>query len=135
MKVFQFLVGQMANFTYVIADEEARKAAIIDPSWNLEKIFYNLKENSWKLEYIINTHSHFDHVLGNEQVAAATGAKIIQHKNSPLYKQIPVDDGETIKLGKIQIKILHTPGHSKDSICLIADGKLVFTGDTLFIGN
>jgi hydroxyacylglutathione hydrolase len=68
-------------------------------------------------------------------VAAATGAKIIQHKNSPLYKQIPVDDGETIKLGKIQIKILHTPGHSKDSICLIADGKLVFTGDTLFIGN
>ncbi|HEX5892550.1 MAG TPA: MBL fold metallo-hydrolase [Nitrososphaeraceae archaeon] len=135
MKVFQFLVGQMANFTYVIADEETRKAAIIDPSWNLEKIFYNLKENSWKLEYIINTHSHFDHILGNEQVAAATGAKIIQHKNSPLYKQISVDDGETIKLGTIQIKILHTPGHSKDSICLIADGKLVFTGDTLFIGN
>jgi glyoxylase-like metal-dependent hydrolase (beta-lactamase superfamily II) len=79
MKVFQFLVGQMANFTYIIVDEDTRIAAIIDPSWNLEKIFYNLKKNSWKLEYIINTHSHFDHVLGNEQVAAATGAKIIQH--------------------------------------------------------
>jgi hydroxyacylglutathione hydrolase len=135
MKVMQFLVGQMANFTYILVDEETGKAALIDPSWNLEKVFYTLKKNSWKLEYIINTHSHFDHVLGNEQVGAATGAKIIQHKSSPLEKQIQVDDGETIKLGKIAIRVLHTPGHSKDSICLIANGKLVFTGDTLFIGN
>jgi hydroxyacylglutathione hydrolase len=135
MKVIQFLVGQMANFTYILADDETGKAAIIDPSWNLEKVFYTLRKNAWKLEYIINTHSHFDHVLGNKQLAEMTGAKIIQHKNSPLEKQIPVDDGERIKLGKIEIKVLHTPGHSKDSICLIADGKLLFTGDTLFIGN
>ncbi|HYX56914.1 MAG TPA: MBL fold metallo-hydrolase [Nitrososphaeraceae archaeon] len=135
MKVMQLLVGQMANFTYILVDEATGKAAIIDPSWNLEKVFYTLKKNSWKLEYIINTHSHFDHVLGNEQVAAATGAKIIQHKCSPLEKQIPVDDGEIIKLGKIHIRVLHTPGHSKDSICLIANEELVFTGDTLFIGN
>ena len=135
MKVMQFLVGQMANFTYILVDEETGKAALIDPSWNLEKVFYTLKKNSWKLEYIINTHSHFDHVLGNEQVGAATSAKIIQHKSSPLEKQIQVDDGETIILGKIAIRVLHTPGHSKDSICLIANGKLVFTGDTLFIGN
>ena len=135
MKVMQLLVGQMANFTYILVDEATGKAAIIDPSWNLEKVFYTLKKNSWKLEYIINTHSHFDHVLGNEQVAAATGAKIIQHKCSPLEKQIPVDDGEIIKLGKIHIRVLHTPGHSKDSICLIANEEFVFTGDTLFIGN
>jgi hydroxyacylglutathione hydrolase len=135
MKVMQFPVGQMANFTYILADEETGKALVIDPSWDLEKIFYTIKKNSWKLEYIINTHSHFDHVLGNAQVAAATGAKIIQHKISPLEKQIPVDDGETIKLGKIQIRVLHTPGHSKDSICLVANGELVFTGDTLFVGN
>jgi hydroxyacylglutathione hydrolase len=135
MKVIQFLVGQMANFTYILVDEETGEALVIDPSWDLEKIFYTLKKNSWKLEYIINTHSHFDHVLGNEQVSAATGAKIIQHNTSPLEKQIPVDDGETIKLGKIQIRVLHTPGHSKDSICLIANEEMVFTGDTLFVGN
>lgn len=135
MKVIQFLVGQMANFTYILVDEETGEALVIDPSWDLEKIFYTLKKNSWKLEYIINTHSHFDHVLGNEQVAAATGAKIIQHNTSPLEKQIPVDDGETIKLGKIQIRVLHTPGHSKDSICLVANEEMVFTGDTLFVGN
>lgn len=135
MKVIQFLVGQMANFTYILVDEETGEALVIDPSWDLEKIFYTLKKNSWKLEYIINTHSHFDHVLGNEQVAAATGAKIIQHNTSPLEKQIPVDDGETIKLGKIQIRVLYTPGHSKDSICLVANEEMVFTGDTLFVGN
>jgi len=135
MKVIQFLVGQMANFTYILVDEETGEALVIDPSWDLEKIFYTLKKNSWKLEYIINTHSHFDHVLGNEQVAAATGAKIIQHNTSPLEKQIPVDNGETIKLGKIQIRVLHTPGHSKDSICLVANEEMVFTGDTLFVGN
>jgi hydroxyacylglutathione hydrolase len=135
MKVIQFLVGQMANFTYILVDEEKGEALVIDPSWDLEKIFYTLRKNSWKLEYIINTHSHFDHVLGNEQVAAATGAKIIQHNTSPLEKQIPVDDGETIKLGKIQIRVLHTPGHSKDSICLVANEEMVFTGDTLFVGN
>ena len=125
----------MANFTYILVDDETGEALVIDPSWDLEKIFYTLKKNSWKLEYIINTHSHFDHVLGNEQVAAATGAKIIQHNTSPLEKQIPVDDGETIKLGKIQIRVLHTPGHSKDSICLVANEEMVFTGDTLFVGN
>ena len=71
MKVIQFLVGQMANFTYILVDEETGEALVIDPSWDLEKIFYTLKKNSWKLEYIINTHSHFDHVLGNEQVAGS----------------------------------------------------------------
>ena len=135
MKVLQFLVGRMANFTYLIVDEESGIAAIIDPSWDLERIFNTLKKNSWKAQYIINTHSHFDHVLGNEQMAAATGANIIQHKNSPLEKQIAVDDGQMINLGKIQIKVLHTPGHSKDSVCLIADEELIFTGDTLFVGN
>src|SRR5919204_672005 len=74
----------MANFTYIIADEAKGDAAIIDPSWNLEKIFDALKKNTWKPKYIINTHSHFDHVLGNEQVAEITGAQLVQHKNSQL---------------------------------------------------
>ena len=73
----------MANFTYIIVDEETRKAAIIDPSWDLEKIFYNLKKNSWKLEYIINTHSHGDHVSGN--VALPATVEIIAHENTRLW--------------------------------------------------
>jgi glyoxylase-like metal-dependent hydrolase (beta-lactamase superfamily II) len=135
VKVLQIPVGQMANFTYIIADENNGEAAIIDPSWNLEKIFDALKKNKWKARYVINTHSHFDHVLGNEQVAEITGAQIVQHNNSQLIKQISVSEGDIVKIGDIPIRILHTPGHSPDSICLIVDGHLVFTGDTLFVGN
>ncbi len=135
MKVLQIPVGQMANFTYVIADEETGEAAIIDPSWDLEKVFDVLRKSGWTTKYVINTHSHFDHVLGNEQVAKITGAKIVQHKASVLEHDIEVEDGDTIKIGTISLRVLHTPGHSKDSICLVLDGQLVFTGDTLFVGN
>jgi len=134
MIVKQIPVGSMANFTYVIADEKTRTATVIDPSWDLEKVLGVLKENDLKLQYIINTHTHFDHVLGNEQLATLTGAKIIMHKNSRLDRNITVNDGDTIQLGSIGIKVFYTPGHSKDSICLLVENKL-FTGDTLFVGN
>lgn len=124
----------MANFTYIVADEETDEAVIIDPSWDLEKVFDALKKNGWKAKYVINTHSHFDHVLGNEQVTKVTKAKIIQHKASELEKDVAVSEGDTIRLGSIEMKVVHTPGHSKDSICLVLDG-VVFTGDTLFVGS
>ncbi|MBV9178071.1 MAG: MBL fold metallo-hydrolase [Nitrososphaeraceae archaeon] len=135
LKIIQIPVGQMANFSYVIADEESSQAAIIDPSWDLEKIFDLLKRNKWIAKYIVNTHTHFDHVLGNEQVAEITGAPIVQHKSSNLIKQVSVSDGDIIKVGNVIIKTLHTPGHSQDSICLVVNDEMVFTGDTLFVGN
>ena len=128
-------VGQMANFTYIIADEDSGDAAVIDQSWDLDKIFYALKKNDWNAKYVINTHTHFDHVLGNEQVAQVTGAKIVQHENSQLKKDVAASDGDVIEIGSIKLRVLHTPGHSKDSICLVLEGQLVFTGDTLFVGN
>jgi hydroxyacylglutathione hydrolase len=133
-KVVQLEVGQMANFTYVIADDENKVAAIVDPSWDLDKIYETLDKNKWHVEMIINTHNHFDHVIGNEQVASRTGAPIVQHERSTLKgKHISVSDGETVKLGQIKIKVLHTPGHSKESICLLINGKFGLTGDTLFV--
>lgn len=133
--ILQIPVGQMANFTYIIADEDSGEAAVIDPSWDLDNVFHVLKKNGWRAKYVINTHTHFDHVLGNDQVVAVTGAKIVQHKNSHLEKHIAVSDGDIIEIGSLRLRVLHTPGHSKDSICLILDGQLVFTGDTLFVGN
>lgn len=133
--VLQIAVGQMANFTYIVADEEKGEAAVIDPSWDLYKIFQTLKKNNWRAKYIINTHTHFDHVIGNEQMAELTGAKIVQHKNSQLEKDIAVCDGDTIEIGSIRLQVLYTPGHSKDSICLQLDDQFIFTGDTLFVGN
>jgi hydroxyacylglutathione hydrolase len=134
--ILQIAVGQMANFTYIVADEKSGEAAVIDPSWDLDKIFHALKRNGWRAKYVINTHTHFDHVLGNEQMAEVTGAKIVQHKDSQLKKDIAVSDGDTIEIGgSIRLRILHTPGHSKDSICLLLDDQFIFTGDTLFVGN
>ena len=135
VKIEQFLVGQMANFTYIIVDEKNKNSIIVDPSWNLEVIFDFLKKNRLDNTFIINTHSHFDHVHGNDQVVNMTGAKIIQHKASPLKKDIEVNDGEEIGFGESRIKIIHTPGHSGDSICLFIDNKIILTGDTLFVGN
>lgn len=135
VKIVQIPVGQMANFTYILADENSQESAVIDPSWDLEKIFAILNKNGWKVKYIINTHTHFDHILGNEQVAAVTGAKIIQHRESTEKYDLPVEDGQIIEVGKIVIQVVHTPGHSKDSISLVVDNELVLTGDTLFVGN
>jgi len=133
--ILQIPVGQMANFTYIIADEETGNAAVIDPSWDLDKIFHVLKKHDWRAKYVINTHTHFDHVIGNEQVAEVTGAKIVQHNNSPLEKHVAVSDGDVIEIGSFSLRVLYTPGHSKDSICLMLDNQLIFTGDTLFVGN
>jgi hydroxyacylglutathione hydrolase len=133
--ILQIAVGQMANFTYIIADDESGEAAIIDPSWNLEKIFQILRSNGWRAKYVINTHTHFDHVLGNEQLAEVTGAQIVQHKNSQLKKDISVSDGDTIEIGAMRMQVLYTPGHSKDSVCILLDNQFIFTGDTLFVGN
>jgi len=135
LKVEQFLVGEMANFTYLLIDELNRSCILVDPSWDLEVIFDYLKKNSLQIKFIINTHSHFDHTLGNEQVAKVTGAKIMQHKNSPLYKDTELVDGDYISFGNSKINIIHTPGHSKDSICLILDNRIILTGDTIFVGS
>lgn len=134
-KIEQIPVGKMANFTYLIIDNEEKETAIIDPSWDLEKIFEIIKKNEYKIKYIINTHSHYDHILGNDQIVAITKCKVIQHKNSKEKHDISVNDGDEFKVGKTLIKVFFTPGHSKDSICLIVDSKIIITGDTLFIGN
>jgi glyoxylase-like metal-dependent hydrolase (beta-lactamase superfamily II) len=133
--ILQIEVGQMANFTYIIADQKGGEATVIDPSWDLDKIFQALKKNGWRAKYVINTHSHFDHVLGNEQMTEVTDAKIVQYKNSQLRKDVAVSDGDTIEIGNIRLRVLHTPGHSKDSMCLLLEDQFIFTGDTLFVGS
>ena len=124
----------MQNFTYVVEDEETSEGIVIDPSWDLENIEQIIIRNNLKIKFIINTHHHFDHTLGNEAIAKLTGAKIVQHKESSLKHDVSIENGDTIKFGKSKLDVLHTPGHSKDSICLVGDGK-IFSGDTLFVGN
>ena len=124
----------MQNFTYVVEDEDTCKAIIIDPSWDLTEIELVIRRNDLKVEYIVNTHHHFDHILGNRAMAEATGAPIVQHRDSGLDRDVTVQNGDHIEFGNSRLRVLHTPGHSKDSICLVGDGK-IFSGDTLFVGT
>ena len=134
MKVHQIEVGNMQNFTYILEDEDTGEAIILDPSWNLDEIQKVITRHDLKVKYIVNTHHHFDHTLGNEAMAKETEAKILQHEASTLKHDITLVDEQKIKFGNSQLTVFHTPGHSKDSICLVGDGK-IFTGDTLFVGN
>ncbi len=134
MKVHQIQVGNMQNFTYILEDESTGEGIIIDPSWDLDKIEQVIKRNDLKIKYIVNTHHHFDHTLGNEAMTKLTNAKIIQHEASELKFDTAVIDGDKITFGNSELLVIHTPGHSKDSICLVGDGK-IFSGDTLFVGN
>lgn len=134
MKVYQLQVGNMQNFTYILEDEETKESVIIDPSWDLELVLEIIEKNDLKVKYIINTHHHFDHTIGNEALVKHTKSKILQHESSTLKNDMRVSDGEKIIFGKSELAVIHTPGHSQDSICLIGDGK-IFSGDTLFVGN
>ena len=124
----------MQNFTYILEDEKTGEAVLVDPSWDLDAVEQLITRNNLKIKYIVNTHHHFDHTIGNEAMANTTGAKIIQHEASTLKHDIIVKDGDKIKFGESEVVVFHTPGHSKDSICLVGDGKIL-TGDTLFVGN
>jgi hydroxyacylglutathione hydrolase len=130
----QVPVGSSQNFAYVIGDEETMVGAIVDPAWETDKLLKQCENLGLKVRYVINTHSHHDHVQGNAQVVRRTGAKIITHENASLRKDIPVKDGDVIEIGSVKVKVIHTPGHCPDSICLLVDGKLL-TGDTLFVGE
>tara|TARA_B110000014_G_scaffold78929_1_gene54197 strand:+ start:1388 stop:1999 length:612 start_codon:yes stop_codon:yes gene_type:complete len=134
MKVYQVPVGPMQNFSYIVEDESTHEAIIIDPSWDLDKIIQIVEEQNLNPKYIVNTHWHDDHTRGNEELAAEISVKIIQHEASTLQNDMTVSAGDSIKFGCSELVVYHTPGHSKDSICLVGDGK-IFSGDTLFVGN
>lgn len=122
------------NFSYIIADDVSREVAVVDPSFNGDDIIRLLRSENLDVRFIINTHGHRDHVAGNEEIETCFDAEVIAHKLSKVDKNIGVVDGSIMKLGDIVIQVIHTPGHSADSICLLVDNKLL-TGDTLFVGE
>lgn len=134
MIFIQVPVGAMQNFAYVIGDEKARVAAIVDPAWDVQKLLDICRDLELRVTLVINTHTHHDHIEGNNLVARETGAKIVMHESSRLRKGIAVKDGETIEIGALKAKVIHTPGHCPDHICILVDGKLL-TGDLLFVGE
>jgi len=130
----QVPVGAFQNFSYIIGDEQTKLAALVDPAWEIDKLLKLCDDLQLKVVYVVNTHSHSDHTQGNDAVTRRTGAKVITYAKSPVSKSVSVKDGDTFNIGSLIVKVLHTPGHCPDHICLLVDAKLL-TGDTLFVGE
>ncbi len=122
------------NFTYIVGDESSREALVVDPTSPITAVISVITRHQIGVRYIVNTHGHRDHTSGNAELAKVTGGKIAAHGNSKQRKDIALKDGDTLRLGRFEVKVLHTAGHSPDSICLLIDKKLL-TGDTLFVGE
>lgn len=134
MLLKQFRIGPYLNFTYIVAESEGGEAVVIDPSYGIEPVLAAIDELRVKVRYVMNTHSHPDHVAGNDEVRARTGAKIVAHRVAPLGQDVSVEDGDVIRSGRLSVEVLHTPGHTKDSVLYLFEGHLA-TGDTLFVGE
>jgi len=134
MIVEQVLAAGDRNLGYLIADCDSRAAAVIDPSGAPEKFMERIEAQHWHLQYIICTHHHADHVGGAAELRIRYRAALAMHRHSPLPPGLALDDGQKLPLGSRNLHIMHTPGHTADSICIYAAG-VVFTGDTLFVGK
>lgn len=130
----QILAGGGRNFAYLIGDEESGEAAVIDPSSFPKKLIQAAKKHNLKIIYVIGTHAHGDHTGGIPTIIKETGAKVVMHASAPGNADVNVEDGDTLKVGKLELKIIHTPGHTPDGICILLGDKLL-TGDTLFVGK
>jgi hydroxyacylglutathione hydrolase len=149
----QLEVGNFSVFAYLLAKDSGGEGLVIDPADDIDKIIALADKQRITIKYIVNTHAHVDHVMGNEEMKRKTGAKIIIHaEDAPLLTRIPrsmllmfggqpspptdqtVQDGDLIRVGKLTLRVLHTPGHSPGGMCLQSD-NVVFTGDTLFVGG
>lgn len=149
--------GIYAVNCYVLGDKATNKAVVIDPGGDVDRIIKMLEDNDLKLEYIMLTHAHVDHIGGVEELINRTGIPVYMHKDD-LYMLMDgranqsialggpvveaetdkpikfVEDGDVLELGELKLSIIHTPGHTEGGIC-IQVGDFIFTGDTLFANS
>ena len=148
MLIETFTVGGLSTNCYIVSSQQTKDAIVIDPGIDLtfeaDEIFDYIDEAGLKVKLIVNTHGHSDHINGdaifqekyNVPICIhrldAVSLAVLQNQNFPA--NVLLEDGSIIEFGDQLLKVMHTPGHTPGSICLV-DERLVFTGDTLFAGG
>lgn len=135
--VVQLAVGPMMNLAYLVADEEAGVCAVVDPGWDAATIIAAADKRGWRIDKVLLTHTHFDHIGALEELASKAEGGIYAHADEAgaIDEGIPTQrtsDGTVIEVGGVSIECMHTPGHTPGSQCFLVDGAII-TGDTLFI--
>ncbi|HEY6271587.1 MAG TPA: MBL fold metallo-hydrolase [Terriglobales bacterium] len=149
-------VGPLQCNCSILGDDQTREAMVIDPGDQIDDILKILAEEKLSVKQIVVTHAHIDHVGGAMKLKAATGAPILMNQSDyALLKMLPMqaawvgmrppgsvevdesaDDGRVLKIGTVPVNVIHTPGHTEGSVCLLLpDEKKLIAGDTLFAGS
>lgn len=147
-----FIAGPFEVMTYLVADPLSKEALIIDPAGRLEEIQRRVGSEELRVRYLILTHCHVDHLLAIQDFKEAFSAKVAMHHldkellqegydslfgDISQFQRVPIDisltDDQILECGGLRLKVIHTPGHTPGSICILL-GNNLFTGDTLFVG-
>lgn len=136
MDIYRLIVSELETNCYILA--AGNELILIDPGAEAETILKKLEKINGKVKYIINTHGHYDHITANQAVKKEVSALICIHEAERKIIDFTPDkylhEGDVIKAGDIELKVIHTPGHTPGSICLFGE-DVVFTGDTLFLNG
>ena len=137
-------LGDYQTNCYIIYNENSPTCVVLDPGYEPERVLAAVNGLGKAVEAILLTHGHFDHVGGVKAIAEATHCRVYLHENDlslppyytgdPLYYTDNYADGDILELAGLQIKVLHTPGHTPGSVCLVCE-DVIFSGDTLFAGT
>jgi glyoxylase-like metal-dependent hydrolase (beta-lactamase superfamily II)/rhodanese-related sulfurtransferase len=122
--------------SYLLGCDEARSAILIDPHLNqIDRYLGLAAKDGLRIRYVLDTHTHADHFSAAKELGKTLDVPVVTSKLSPApYAGFKLDDGEILRVGGMRLKALHTPGHTRDSICVVAEDR-IFTGDTLLIGG
>lgn len=144
----KLIVGYLETNCYIVGCEETKEAAVIDPGDDFDLICKTFQKEKLKIKYIINTHGHSDHIMANSLLKKQTFSPILIHEDDAFMLQDPIanlsfvkfpfesasrllKDKDKIIIGQLTLEVIHTPGHTPGSICLLVK-DILFTGDTLF---
>ena len=144
LKVYAMALGAYQTNCYIIHEESSKTCCVIDPGYDADRILDKLDALGLTLEAVLLTHGHFDHVGAVKDLAAETQCDVYLHSEDltmppmmtagALYYTKTYAEGSLLKLAGLEISVLHTPGHTPGSVCLLADNS-IFSGDTLFQGS